>query len=127
MPSSVVNFVAAAAADAVLAGLEEVEDPVAGDGVEPAAEGAARGVVVEAGGGRGDAAEHVLHDVGGVGVLQAALAGEAVDDGGVELDELPPGVAVAAVADADEQAGTGQRSVEHEAPGLRGPGEVLLA
>ena len=51
----------------------------------------------------GHAAKDILHQVGGVGVLQAAVAGEPVNDRPVELDELVPRVGVAAVPDAGEQ------------------------
>jgi hypothetical protein len=98
----------AAAADLVAAAGQEVVDLVARDGVEPAAEGAAPRVVVQPADGAGHALQDLLHQVGSVGVLQAALAGEAVDQRRVHLDELPPGVLVARVAQADQQAGPGR-------------------
>ena len=91
------------------AGREEVEDLVAGDREEPAAEGPLVAIVVESGDRRRDGPEHVLHQVGGVGVLQAAFASEAVHDGAVHPRELLPGGLVRAVAQLDQQASSGQR------------------
>src|SRR5205085_4159329 len=81
-----------------------------------AAERAATGVVVEQVGGVGHRAEDVLGQVGGVGVLEAALAAVAVHHRGVDLDELPPGVLVPAVPDAGQQAGPGGGRLGHGAP-----------
>jgi hypothetical protein len=79
------------------------------DREQPAAKGALLAVVIEPADGRGNGAEHVLHEIGRVGVLQAALASEAVDDWAVESDELLPGGVIGAVADLHQQAGARQR------------------
>src|SRR5262249_15518606 len=63
--------------------------------------------VFEATTGAGDRLENVLRQVCGVGVLKAALAGEAVNQRRVNLHELLPGRTVPRVPDADEQAGPG--------------------
>src|SRR5262249_3275008 len=61
----------------------------------------------------GHGPENVLRQVGGVRVLQAALAGEVVDDRTVNLHELRPRLAVAGVAEADQQARTRRRQIAH--------------
>ena len=65
------------------------------------------GVVVEAIGPLGDRQKDLLREVGRVGVLQAVAAGEAVHQAAVQLHELPPGGAVAWIAQTGEQAGSG--------------------
>src|SRR5262249_25669298 len=99
----------AAAPQPALPAVQEVGELVAGDGVQPGAEGAAVGVVLQAPGGPGDGAQDLLHQVGSVGVLEPAVAGEAGAERGVAVGELPPGLAVAAVPDANQQAGPGRR------------------
>src|SRR5207247_918501 len=96
--------VAIAAANALeAAALAELGEQVAGDAVEPAAERALLRVVVPAAGGAGNGQEDFLRQVHRVGVLQAAAAGEAVDQAAVQFDELLPGGAVPRVAQAGEQ------------------------
>src|SRR5262249_41608167 len=99
----------------VLPAPEQAGQLVPRDAEQPAAERALPGVVVPAPRRRGDAHEHLLRQVGGVGVLQAAAPGEAVDQPAVPRDELPPGGAVRRVAQAGEQAGTGKQGVSHQA------------
>ena len=86
-----------------------------GGGEEPVAEAAAAGVVLEPADGAADGAEDVLGEVGGVGVLESVSAGESVDEGGVEFDELPPGVAVVRVAESVQEGRPGRRHVGHAA------------
>src|SRR5262249_24656638 len=108
--------VAAAAADrlGVLA-LEEAAQAVVRDPVEPAAERPLAGVGAPAAGGPGPGTEHPLGPAGGVGVLQAGLAGEGVHQPAVQLDELLPRRAVLPVAQPGEQAGTGTQGIVHHA------------
>ena len=100
---SVLNARIAGADNASSPALEEVEHLVARDGEQPAAEGAAHRVVIEPAHRGRHGSQHVLHQVGGVRVLQAALAGETVNDGRVEARELSPRVSIAAVAQADQK------------------------
>src|SRR5262249_52941713 len=60
--------------------------------------------------------QHVLREVGGVGVLQTLPPREAVDERRVQVHELAPRRGVARVADADQQTGTGRRHVGHSRP-----------
>jgi hypothetical protein len=92
---------------------QELAQLVAGDGEQPAPERAAVRVVLQPLDGTGDAAQHVLGQVVGVGVLQAVAAGEAVQQRGVGRPELLPGLPVARVADADQQGGPGARRIGH--------------
>src|SRR5262249_30000506 len=88
----------AAAAFTVATTGAKVVNPVTGHGVEPAAKRTAGWIVVEGRGGEGDGAEDFLGQVGGIGVLEAALPGEAVNERRVQGDELPPRFAVARIA-----------------------------
>src|SRR5439155_4239747 len=68
----------------------------------------------------GDGVQNVLSEVGGIGILEATAAREAIDQRGVQVDELSPGLAVGCVADADEQTRPGVRGRCHApAPHLR--------
>src|SRR5262249_33142059 len=95
------------------AAAEEPGHLVAGDAVQPAAERPLPGVVVPAARRLRDREKDFLGQVGRVGVLQAAVADEAVDEAAVQLDELAPGRAVARVGEAGDQAGAGPQGVSH--------------
>src|SRR5262249_36175906 len=97
---------------------EEVVQLVPGDREQPAAEGAAAGVVVEPAGRGRHGPEDLLHEGGGVGVLQAAAAGEAGGPPRGQLPAPPPSLPVAPGAEARQQAGTGRRGLGHAAPSL---------
>jgi hypothetical protein len=49
-----------------------------------------------------------LHEVGGVRVLEASPARKAVDNLGIEVEKLPPGVGITGILDANQQAGSRQ-------------------
>ena len=100
--------VAVSAADRLgAAALKGAGDFLAGDGVEPAAERAETGVVVEPARRLSHGQEDFLRQVRRVGVLQTVAAGETVHQAAIQFHELPPGVAVLRVAQAGEQAGGG--------------------
>jgi hypothetical protein len=56
-------------------------------------------IVIEPANRRGDGAKHVLDDIGGIGVLQAPLASETIDDRAIKIDEILPRGVIGAVAD----------------------------
>lgn len=74
---------------------------------EPTAEGAGSAGDFEGLDGVGDALEHLLSDVFGFGVGEAATAGEAMDDAGVGDVETIPAFGIIEVAKAIEEAGVG--------------------
>ena len=104
--------VAAAARVAAPVG-HEVDDQVAGDLEQPAAERAPVGVGLPAVDRRGDGAEDVLGQVVGVGVLETALPGQAADQRGVDLQEFGPRPPVLGVAEAGQKARPCRRRVAH--------------
>src|SRR5262249_34959813 len=101
---AVLGITATAGPGLGVAAAEKACQLVARDTVEPAAERALRGIVVPVAYGPGDRQKNLLRQVGSVRVLQAALSNEAIDQGAVEVDEFLPGVAVARIAQAGEQA-----------------------
>src|SRR5438034_486738 len=83
------------------------------DGEQPVANRTTLPVVCQPAHGAGDGADDFLGYVHRIGVLEALSAQVAVDQGGVEIDELRPGRLVPRVAQADEQARTGTWDVGH--------------
>ena len=92
-----------AAAEPVRPAGQEVDQEVAGDAREPAAEAAAGRVEVPALDGPGDRAKHLLAEVVRVGVLEPLAPGEPVDQRLVERHELAPGPGIGRVAELDDQ------------------------
>src|SRR5262249_21717172 len=90
----------------------------ADDGEQPVAERPARRVVLQPRHRPADGEEAVLPDVGGVGVLEALLARVAVRERPVQRDELLPRIAVARVAQPDEQARPGWWDLGHRSSRL---------
>src|SRR5262249_51565413 len=120
----------AGAAAGTTPGGEQVAQLVARHGEQPAAEGAAPGVVLEGANAPGDGQQYLLGQVGGVGVLQAVSAGEAEDQRRVQVHELRPRLVVLGVAQADEEAGAGGERVAHTAippPSSTGGRRYLIA
>jgi hypothetical protein len=74
--------------------IEKIEDLVAGDSVKPAAECAALGIIFQPLGRPGDGPQNILHQIGRVGILQAASPGKTEDQRPIQLGELPPGIDV---------------------------------
>src|SRR5262249_28035462 len=104
----------AAPVGAVAVGLAPVGELAADDGEQPVAEGAAARVVLQPADGPGHSPQHVLAEVGGVGVLQPLLARVAVGQGRVQIDELTPGIPRPGVAQAQEEAGAGGGYLGHQ-------------
>ena len=89
------------------AGGQEVDDQVAGDPREPSPERAPGGVGIPLLDRAGDRAENVLREVVRVGPLHPPGAGEAMDQGLVDLHELGPRPLIAGRLEADQQARSG--------------------
>jgi len=75
--------------------------------VQPTAKPAGVGVVLKPRHAAGELPQHLLDDVGGIGILQAPPPGIAVHQRGVDLDELTPGSRVGQVADPQQQTRAG--------------------
>jgi hypothetical protein len=90
-------------------GREKVEDFVPRDREQPAAERSLPAVVFPTADRVRHGTEHVLHQVGGVGVLQPALAGETIDHRAIERDEFVPRRGIGPVAKLHQQAGPRER------------------
>src|SRR6516165_1598804 len=101
---------------------EEIMDLVAGDRVEPAAKRTAGWTIRQRRHRSRKHAEHLLGEVGGIRVLQAARPGQAVDERGVQGHELPPGVPVARIADADQQTRPRSGRLGHAVASYKGYG-----
>src|SRR5262249_51498941 len=102
-----------------LAGLprRQLAQLVARDGQQPAAERAPGGVVLEVRRRPGDPLEHLLGEVGRVGILEPAAPAVRVAQRGVDLHELAPREAVLRVADAKQQArACGTRTAHDRSP-----------
>src|SRR4051794_31431822 len=74
------------------------------DRKQPAAERPLRLVVIELADADMDRPQNILRQIGGVGVLQPLPSPKAVNQWRIEPDELPPRLAIARIAQADEQA-----------------------
>src|SRR5262249_39658236 len=88
---------------------------VAYHGEQPTAERAALRVVFESANAARNRLQDILREIGGVRVLQAMLAREAVDQGRIQLYELRPGAVIAAVAQTDQEAEPRGRRIAHAA------------
>src|SRR5438034_6065365 len=110
--------VAAAALFALAAG-QEVVQLAAHHRKQPSPEAAPLSVVVEPLAGACHRLEHFLRHVGGVGVLQAGLPREPVDQRRIDLDELPPSVLVPRITNAEQQAGPRGGWIVHATDSLR--------
>src|SRR5262249_1309609 len=99
-----------------LAALQEASDLVARQAEEPAAKRALRRVVLPAAHALRDRLRDALRQVGRVGVLETAAAHEPVHHTAVQFDEQFPRRLVLGVAQAEQQAGAGQKCVGHGRP-----------
>src|SRR5262249_10034521 len=100
---------------------QEVDDQVAGDPEEPAAEGAAGRVGIPPVDRTGHGAEDVLGEVVGVGPLKPPAARPPVDQRLVDLHELGPGRLVARVEEPDQKALPRARRIGHIVPSWKRP------
>ena len=98
------ELLAACRDGATLAMFEPVDDEIAGDLPQPAAEGASFLGGIPAVDIAADGEEELLHDLAGVGVLKAVTPEEAIDEGLVERHKLKPGLVILRITKADEQA-----------------------
>ena len=111
---SLVGIAVAGGTGPILLAAEEVVNLVPRHGVQPTAEGASFRVVLHAVGISRHAAEHVLHQVGGVRVLQPAVPREAIHHWAVQVEELSPRIRISPVAQAGEQGHAGEGRFSHE-------------
>src|SRR5690606_33845081 len=95
--------------------VEEIDDLVPRDGIEPRAEAAALRIVDKLASGPDDAAQHVLRDVGRVGVLQTLSPRIAIDKRRVSIDKLCPRAGIGQIANLNEQAVTRCKRIGHSA------------
>src|SRR5262249_50650671 len=95
---------------------EQVAALALDEGEQPAAEGAAGRVVVEAPDAATDGAQHVLREVSGVRVLQAVAAPVLVHQRRVQPHKLSPGSRVLWVAHANQQADPRRGGMAHWLP-----------
>src|SRR5262249_54814440 len=86
--------------------IAQVEELVPRNREQPTAERAARRIIFQLSCGRHDTAKHFLSQIRRVGVLKLPPTGEGVDHWSVQLHELPPGLVVARIPQANKQTGT---------------------
>jgi hypothetical protein len=103
-----------AAADRLTTAMfQEFADFVSCEAEEPAPERPAARIILPALHRSGDGKEDLLGQVGGISILQAALASEAVDQPAVQLDELTPGRAIVPIAQTSQQTCPRKKGVSH--------------
>src|SRR4029079_16262827 len=90
---------------------KKVEDLIARDRKQPAAKSAVVAIVVQSPDGRRDRAQYILHQIGRIGVLQAPFAGKTIDHRPIQIDELLPRGVVRSVANLNQEAEAGERSL----------------
>ena len=86
---------------------QEISQLVADHRKQPGAERTALRVVVEPAHGPCDGAQDILGQVCRIGILQAMLASEAIDQRGVDIHKFGPGLGVTRIPNAHQQARPG--------------------
>ncbi len=98
----------------------KIQQLVSGHCEQPGSERTAGGVILEPAGGARHAAQDFLGEIGRIGVLKLASPGVAVHHGRVNPHQLPPGLGIAGIAQADEQTRPGGRPCTHGPPRTAG-------